>query len=422
MLVFWRLDPRPALREKSAQPVTQEAMVTKQLIATRAGLARTLPADAQSTLTTDSGWKTILANLATLLTRENMEVCGLTGLDALLFVAGDVEVGTQAVNTTLTQVAGKFAESRKLSEQALGLYMQAHLDEWARSHAEHAKYRICDGDFVCLISGLASTERVEVLPEIKAAATAPLIKLAQANRDPATVAAAIYACGGNRANACALIGIEDWAAVDADNAAVWLMVADAALFRKDLAGREQALRRAAEATAYDLRVPPLFLAADSALVNSQSLLTQSHISNQLASFHITTLLPPTYAYGSHCIHDKNTDKSRTLCNTLTERLVQKDESLLGLSMAILAGKKLGWDETRLEQLRNEKSVVYGLLLDGFPTAGAFSCPTLAKNNQVARNALSHSERANARTLVANSGKSLADLAEAYRIKYPDSRK
>ncbi len=120
-----------------------------------------------------------MANLAALLKRGKVavDVCGLSGLDALLFVSGVTEVGTQAVNTILVQVAGKFVESNKQAEQALGLYMQTHLEDLAWSHAEQAKLRICDGDFACLLNGSTNSDLATVLPDVKAAAAAPQVKL-----------------------------------------------------------------------------------------------------------------------------------------------------------------------------------------------------------------------------------------------------
>ena len=358
---------------------------------------------------------------------DKVEVCGLSDFDAALFIAGDSEIGISAVKTTLAHVKDKLVESNQPREQALGLYMQAHLAEWAQRNAEQSKYRICGDNFDCFFKIMAPDQSVEwppeIKPEVRAAAAAPLVKLALAERDPAIIAAAIYACGGIYNNACKSISIADWVAVDHDNAAAWLMLADAAHARKDVAGQIDALRRAAAASGYDLRVPPLSVAANFDLVNAQSPLTQFHISHQLAASHITTLLSPTYALVNHCIHAKSPDDTRkTLCDTLTNKLFQKDESLVGLSTAIHLGKKIGWDEARLKSMQDEKAVGLGRLYDAFPGSNMFSCQELAKNDQFSRKMLSKSERAVGRDLVASSGKTMAELAEQYRVKYPDLRK
>ena len=71
----------------------------------RADTARMLPPPKSSG--DGSAWQTLLARVTALLKGDKPEVCGLSDLDSALFIAGDPEVGTSAVNTTLARLTGK---------------------------------------------------------------------------------------------------------------------------------------------------------------------------------------------------------------------------------------------------------------------------------------------------------------------------
>lgn len=367
-------------------------------------------------------WKMILDNLATLLKGDKVEVCGLNDFDAALYIAGDAEVGVGAVNTSLAQLTGKLIESNKSSERVQGLYMQAHLARWAQSSADSSNYRMCGDDFECIGKLFKANTLTETAPQTGAAA-APLVKLALDSRDPNIIAAAIYACAGIRDGACGTISVADWAAVEPDNAVVWLMMADAALSAKDMVGRDAALRRAAAASGYDLRAPSLASVFDADLVKAQTPLAQSHISRELVTSSLDAWTPPIVAAARYCLHEKTTDAERgTICEALASKLSQQDESLIGLSIAIAFGKKLGWDAARLQVLQDEKAVSYGWMNDAYLGGNPYSCEHLAQNNQMAQQMLSKRERQRGREVLANSGKSLAELAKDYRVTYPSLNK
>ena len=413
----WRTDTLPTAPGKSAPASTLYKTRSTLNSAVEIVVPAPSPPPTKSLLG-ESGWKAILENLAALLKRDKVEVCGLSDFDAALYIAGDTEVGVAAVNATLAQVTGKLFGSEQPREQALGLYMQAHLAEWARSNAEHSKSRICAGDFECLLKMIAS-ETTPTLPGTRSTVAAPLVKLAMASRDPSVVAAALHACRGIRSGVCESISAAQWTAIEPNNAAIWLMVADEASSRNDMTARDNALRRAAAATEYDTRIPSLASVADSPLVLAQSPLVQFHIGNQLAITNVASAVPSVSALTSYCFHEKKTDHLRnTLCDTLANKLLDRDESLVGLAYATGLGKKLGWDAARLQALKDERAVIEGTMHEVFLRPDMFNCQQLAKTNQWIKTLLTTSERAIARKLVADSGKSLAQLASKYRPAAP----
>ena len=367
-----------------------------------------------------SAWRTILDNLTALLKGDEVEVCGLSGFEAALFVAGDTEISTRALNTTLAQLIGKLLAGGNPQDRTQALYLQALLPEWNRSIEDGGKYRICGGDLECIAKLWDANVPPAAISAPKPEAE-PLVKLALTSRDPNIIAAAIYACQGTRAGVCGTISIIDWAAVDADNAAMWLMMANDAVIRNDTSARDIALRRALMAPGYDLRIPSLASVIESDLVGAQSPLVQFEIGNQLGISNFSPILPASFALARYCFDGKTVESGEVrnaLCDTLANKLLQHDESLVGLSIAIAIGAKLGWDASRLQALRDEKAVGLGWAYDAFPSGNMFSCRQLAQSNLLNQNVLSKGERQIRREVVANSGKSLAEVANEYRLRYP----
>ena len=399
-------NPASASAQDKAGPPSNSTVVT----ATTAHVSRQTNSSFNET-----GWKAILENLAALLKRDKVEVCGLSDFDAALFVAGDTEVGTAAVNTTLAQVTGILVSSTQPREQALGLYMQAHLAEWARNYGEQSKYRICDGDLECIGQKISASLQ---MPGPQATASrstdvTPLITLALASRDPSIIATALYACRGIDGGACRSISADHWTANEPNNAAAWMTVADTAATRQDARGQDAALRRAAIATEYDSRKPSLALVTDSEFFISQSPLVQDAITHHLVV--VSSAMSPIRGLAGHCLHDKRIDNVRDmLCDTLAKKLLDKDESITGITIAGLIGKKMGWDAAQLQMQKDERTVFEGSAQD-VSFSNRYGCEQLEKTKRWVTLLAKEGERGIVRKLVADSGKTLAQLAAQYRI-------
>ena len=248
-----------------------------QSVATRVNAAVEASEPAATTATSpaprvgEPGWAALLEKLMALVSGQKIEVCGLSDLEAALFLAGDSDAGTGAVDSVLAEVTGKLLQSGNPEERFLGLYAQSQLASWSASNASGREYRICGNDIDCIVR-IANQKLTAVdVPEVNSS-VAPLIKFALTSRDPNVVAAAVYACEYTRADACGMIKLSEWAAMDPDNAFVWLKIAAAA--GKDDAARNAALRRAAIASTYVTRVPSLAPIFNSELVQAQTALVQ----------------------------------------------------------------------------------------------------------------------------------------------------
>ncbi|MEQ1517522.1 MAG: hypothetical protein ABL931_13650 [Usitatibacteraceae bacterium] len=392
-------------RAKAAVRASEQAAATPASAAPRVG---------------EPAWAALLEKLMALLSGKKIEVCGLSDLEAALFLAGDSEAGTGAVDSVLAEVTGKLLRSDLPGEHFLGLYAQAQLSRWSASNASGREYRICGADFDCIVRIANQKQTAVNVPEVTPAAE-PLVKLALSSRDPNVTAAAVHACEHTRSEACGMIKLSDWAETDPENAFVWLRIATAA--GKDDAARNAALRRAAISSMYDPRVPSLAPIFNSELVQAQTALVRSSIGNAIGSSSSLASMSPIWGLTSYCLHDKSIDPSRNaLCDALTNKLLEKDDSAVGLSMAIHLGKRLGWDEARLEALRDEKATVLGPMMEGMSDEKIYSCGWLDKNIQLTREMLSTGERSLARERIAKSGQSFSEVAKKYRERDPNSYK
>ncbi len=365
----------------------------------------------------ESDWEKLRARIVALLKGRKVEVCGLSDLDAALFLAeheelegltmNKSEMGKGAANAALSEASAKLIQSNSLRDQALGLYVQAHQAEWAAID-EGIKAKRCKGDMRC------ESEAWEPKPQVRAAVAEPLVKMALAERDPAIYATAIYACGNTRIDACAGISYLGWARIDPDNAAVWLMVASEAAAQKDLAARDEAMRRAASASGYDTRIPSLATLFESKAVKAQPPLERMLIGNSLNTITALAWSPPYGALGSYCVRGETTDPARKgVCDALANKLLDLDKSLVGHRAASRIGEKIGWDAARLQTLRDESVVEFALALDIGLTENEYSCENLAKSDQWTQKLLSKGDRGIALERIARTGKSITELVEAY---------
>ena len=369
-----------------------------------------------------SDWQLFLDKLTRLLKGPKVEICGLSDFEAAKYIAGDPEIDDKALNTALAAMRAQIVGSEKPHDKAFGLYVESRLAEWAAISASQSELRICQDDFDCMINLLNTTKKVESAPASTAASIAPLVALALGERDPAIIAAALYACRGDRSGACATISYADWVAVEPDNAAAWLQMADDASLKKEPARRDDALRHAAAASGYDLRVPSLASVWNAELIQSQPPLVRSSIGLQLASSQITTTPAPIYAMSSYCRLDGLDDAQKQLCDTLANKLLEQDDSVIGLSIAAFIGKKIGWDAARLQALRDQKGVEMGMMIDMSSGASMYSCENLSKRIQETEAWLTKTDRALIRDRIAASGMSFAELVEKYRARSPSSFK
>ena len=374
----------------------------------------------------ESNWKAILEKVTAQLSGKKTKVCGLSDLDAALFMAEQENIegiplnksamGREAANAALAEAAAKLARSDSIREQVLGLYLQASVAASAAYVASGAAQQNCKNNSACL----------KAVPPVSmhaiAAAAEPLVNLALATRDPNAYAAALLVCPSGivaaGVGACASVSYAGWAAIEPDNAAAWFMAADVASTRNDVAGRDAALRRAMTAAGYDVRAPSLASVLDSDAVKAQSPFVRNVVGLTIYGLSFSGQQPWTLV---RLCANKDVvieDAQKPVCDKFANKLMEADKSAVGLSLAASIGKKIGWDAARVQAMLDEKEVNLGLAYDAMHDRDRFSCEAFARSDRWVRLALAKGERAIARDRVAASGKSLSALAEEYRKTYP----
>ena len=362
--------------------------------------------------TTDANPDGLLEKFTAMLKEKKIEVCGLSDAEAALFLARGEGQGIASVNAALAEVTGSLIRSDKPRDTALGLYLQLNQVEWEAKQIEGSGYKPC-----LVGSDCRRNESTEASERMRAAATEPLVKLALAGSDPAIYAMAVYACGGG----CASISYAGWAKIEPDNAAVWLMLAAEASTRKDIAARDAALQHASNAKVFDARIPSLAAVFDGDAVKRQSPLGQVSIGMAMIALNAVTTITSSGALGTICLGREPLDETRKgICNSLAAKMLVTEESMAGRMIATGVGKKLGWDEARLQVLRDEYAIAMGLSFDAGFSENMYSCESLTKSSRWIQKSLSKGERTIAREYVAESGKTLGELAEKYRKAYPGS--
>lgn len=393
---------------KSSPTLTHARIAVASIDQTRdpAAMARILAA--QKSRFDEPGWQDFLNKIAALLKDGKLDVCGLSDLEAAIFVAGNGASDMRAANAALAETADKFINSDKLREQALGLYARTIQADWVERKEAVSQQR-CNGDFQCTVSAQV------VNPQARQAAAAPLAKLALTAGDPGVYAAAIYACAGARTGACGAINFAGWAEREPDNAAAWLMVAHEAAARKDFTARDAAYQHVALANTYDPRMPSFAPVFDAEPMQAQPLLVQNAIGVAFIGANAVATITSTTGLDGYCLRGLAMDDARRRsCDTLVNKMLAADGSQIDLAVARAIGKKIGWDAARLQTLKDESDVVQGLGLEVVLGDNPFSCASLTKSNPWMRAALGKGELAIGREYVAKSGKTLAELAEKFR--------
>jgi hypothetical protein len=332
------------------------------------------------------------------------EVCGLSKAEAKEFVTSKQASLTSPVNRVLAEKISKSIQSSDLREKTRGLYLLAHQAGQAAMDSERLNYPGCSSGTECF------DKPYDAMLQSRPVNAEPLVNLATSTRNLDTYAAALYACSGVKTAACNSISYLRWAEMEPDNAAAWLMAASEAEARKDSAARTAALQRAVTAKNYDTRAPSMLAVFATEAVEALPPLAQSTIASTLLEINDSIRFKPLGGVGRHCGAAEPIDEERrVLCDALSTKLADKDQTLAGLRMATVIGERIGWDNEQLKTLKDEynKSIVP---MQGDLDRTMFTCDVLVKANQRVRKVFTIGERAAARESIKKVDGSLAKLS------------
>lgn len=353
--------------------------------------------------------KSSLATMSKDIEDQTPEVCGLSVAEAKEFLANLATQSIATTNRVLAEASSKLTQSNNVREKAAGLYLFALVAGGDAAESERLNYPGCKGNDDCVVKPYQATQN--------AAPTnaEPLIKFALESNDVGAYAAALYACRGADTGACATISYAQWAEMEPDNAAAWMMAAGEAENRKDSAARAALLQRAVGASSYNTRLPNLAEVVALDEIRTQPPLTLTPTMNMIIGINAAAVIPSMMGISRHCARPETMDDARrATCDALLTKMAEQDETLSGLMMAKSIGKSIGWSAERLQPLNDEFEVYTGHIFAGTTEKNVFGCAALAKGKQLILRSFAVGERGAIQEIVEKSGKSLAELAADYR--------
>jgi hypothetical protein len=124
---------------------------------------------------------------------------------------------------------------------------------------------------------------------------------------------AVSACNAYAApanGACQQISVSDWARMDADNAAPWLLLAGQARAKNDMAAEADAFDRAAQAHRINSYSDSLSGVAESELPTDATALERWYFSIELIGIESASVLPQYSVASKHCSVEAMQDSQR----------------------------------------------------------------------------------------------------------------
>jgi hypothetical protein len=414
LLVWWnvaRSGARSVTPFAKAEGVTQTGAPSRNPFTQPLALPYgTQEAKGLAATSSDQGEDFAREMLAAMFKGRKPEICGMTDIEAAEYVATGGALVQNRASAALSQVIPKLIQSESAREKVLGLYFQAYQAGEQAFEADMLNYPGCKPDADC-----AEKSR-DVMMQARAPVVDQLVKLASASRDPDVYAAGLHACALLRAPSCAKLNHRNWAAMEPDNAAVWLMIAgEATGGNENAAVREDALRRAASAPGFNVRSLPFasVIADDSIL--QQPAIVQSALGTSLIGIRAAMPMKQYAGIGAHCRRTQTPGEDRLiLCNATLNKIAEGDDTFTGPLFAAAIGDRLGWDKARLQALKDEGNAGLGIMVGFMDGDSMFGCDSLDKANKWIRASFAKGERTAAREYLAKSGKIANEAAEKFR--------
>jgi hypothetical protein len=249
-----------------------------------------------------------------------------------------------------------------------------------------------------------------------------LARLAQVTDDAQTYAWAYRSCnagGTGTRGACMQVTAAQWARMDPENAEPWLALAEEARRRKDDAALDDAMFHVAAAERHQPgRGMLAATVAEYAPQDERSLLgTNAAIVHALGieAADATVAWKETAEYcGAPAIADAN---RRETCERVATLLSDRSTMVLARAVGIGMGKRLGWDDDRLNALKEQQdagSMAMRLMDSDAVHADPATCTAMRRNLERLRVMAEFGEIEMLRRDIAASGRSVAELAAGSR--------
>lgn len=352
---------------------------------------------------------------------SEVEVCGVGIMN---LASPEAEAYIKRVSDDSDAAMGRLVKAMQGSAdagaQSLGLYLGSGSAGAEAARGFAAQEADCGADESC--QQRLSAASMRIFQEGARPFIDTLARAASTTRDPMVYAVAVQACrraeaGPGLPGACQLVSAEQWARLDPDNAVAWLHVAASARLRKDTAGEAEALQRVAsarESRIYADRLPDIAL---SFLPSDTSALERQQVTVMLIGVFAAWAYPDYQAVGRYCSGDAVRDANRSQsCDAIASALVAHGSTLIDLGIGIRIGERVGWSGEKLAAVKMQRDAVMATQSSLFTDDEIYSCRAMnVIRTHVERLAQAGGELGAARLAIQDSGKTIAELAQEYRV-------
>jgi len=318
-----------------------------------------------------------------------VEVCGLGRIRRQPDGSPYPPTVVAAANAAFEKAAAELAASSLPLQRAVGLYVQATVED-----------------------------RRVALSETARAATAELARVALSSRDPAVYALAFYRChkAGSTTPAdasCSLISAANWAQLEPDNAVPWLYVASAV--RQDERARDEAIFRASRAQASRLHWNAIAALTESRAFKQQPAETRGLLHSYVVGTYAAFALPDPAPAMGYCSPTRTADASRRqVCSDLAGVFADRGSTVFELSMGTRLGARMGWPADRVAALRDRADAIQAQHGSEALRNDTSSCRVLALAESHNADLYRYGELAAAERRIRASGRSVEQLAQQWR--------
>ncbi len=255
-----------------------------------------------------------------------------------------------------------------------------------------------------------------------------IAQLAAGTVEPAVYAVAMSMCGkysGTAAGgACQQISLQRWTQIDPGNAVPWLLLADDAQRRHNVADEANAFAHAANSTKVDAYGDSLYAFAAPELPPDVTPLERDYFATEVMGVEAAMATPHYGIAGRLCSVEAMRDsKVRQQCSSLAELLVNHGSDLLDLAVGKAIGIRAGWTSARVNELAQHQYALMEIIRELAPAADAdWTCEAVSRVNAYMDQRVRVGEAAAANDLLERSGGTVPELAQRYRQFLDDMRR
>lgn len=337
---------------------------------------------------------------------DEIEICGGTWIkpdaeghvdDADLARAINLAEARQRLLTSLRANAGDFSRAA-----ALWFGM---MDTPAQRSALFGVVGDCDTP-ECLAALSTAKERV-------AADRDELVRLATTTSDARAYALAFNTCSLGRppTPACGLLSADQWARLDPGNATPWMAKLAEASERHDAQAQNDALFQIASSARIDQRFFALAgIVIDRMPTDDASLPATMALAGEAIGLEAPWSLNGMHAVLGACTPATLRDANRRqTCEAIAALMVERSDTLLDRNIGATLGRRIGWNDARVDRLRGETSAYTKAVTPPAGDVNGLGCAPLRRDLVTIKLAARLGETGALRDWIARSGKSADDF-------------